>query len=92
VQKVISDVSQAASEAVLKQGGSKDEVNKAAQAAAAAAVAAVNEAAKAGRTDLAAVAQKAAAPVVEAFVKDKNAKVGSGVEAPEGSRAAAPGV
>ena len=75
VQGIVSQVSQQAAEAVVKQGGTKDEANRAAQVAAQAAVKSVNDAQKSGQTDLVAVAQKAASPVVEAFQKSKDAKV-----------------
>ena len=74
----LPQVSQAAAEAVVKQGGNKDEANKAAQAASAAAVAAANDAQKKGATDLATVAKTAAAPVVDAYSKSKDAKAGGG--------------
>jgi hypothetical protein len=75
-----SQVSQKAAENVVKQGGSKDEANRAAQAAAGAAVSAVNAAQKQGNSsNLAKVASTAAAPVVDAFAKDKDAKVRRGV-------------
>jgi hypothetical protein len=75
----LPQVSQKAAEEVVKQGGNKDEANAAAQVAAKAAVDATNAAQKQGVADLATVANKAAAPVVDAYSKDKNAKVGPGL-------------
>lgn len=58
VQAVVSEASQKAAEAVIKQGGSKEEANAAANAAAKAAVESVNKAQKEGKSDLAGVAKQ----------------------------------
>lgn len=79
VQDTVSKAAQQAAEAVVKQGGSKEQANAAAQKAAAAAVTAANKLQKenpnATPADLSNVAKDAAAPVVNALSKNKDANV-----------------
>lgn len=99
VQSVISQVSQAASEEVIKKGGSMDEANQSAQGAALTVVKAVNEelARNPGKPseELVAVAQKAAAlwgsfvPKVEDWLS-KVEKPAAGAAAPAHESGAAP--
>eukprot|EP00775_Hariotina_reticulata_P011796 gene11796-11941_t len=79
VQTAVSRAAQQAAEAVVKQGGSKEEANAAAAKASAAAVNAANNLQKQNPNTppatLARVAQDAATPVVNAFKENKNANV-----------------
>lgn len=81
VQDVVSKEAQQASEAVIRQGGTKDQANAAAQKASAAAVSAANKLEKdnpnATPQALAQAAKDAATPVVNTLSKDMNANVGA---------------
>lgn len=94
VQTAVSKAAQTAAENVIKQGGSKEEANAAANKAAQAAVTAAANLEKqnpnAKGADLANAAQQASKPVVEAFQKDKNAKVDQIMPKPADKPAAKP--